>query len=179
MGHPDLNAATENLGLWLIQLHAGGGLARRLLAAFDAVVEVAVAGGAEGLVVEADGAGGLVELLGEGVEGAEMVGGGGNLEVGGVEELLVALVEEMGDLAIEQEAGTGDHEDRALVRGLAGRSFGDLGGAAVLTDPKGAGGTSGCGWRTLGGGRNIKSLTAEKGEDVVEALLGFLGHKFQ
>jgi hypothetical protein len=150
-----------------------------LLAAFDAVVEVAVAGGAEGLVVEAGGAGGLVELLGEGVEGAEVVGAGRNLEVGGVEELLVPLVEEVGDLAVEQEAGTGEHEDGNVVRRLAGRGLGDLGRAAVLTDPKGAGGASDRGWRTLRGGRNIKSLTAEKGQDVVEALLRFLGHKFQ
>jgi hypothetical protein len=156
-----------------------GRVAAGLLAAFDAVVEIAVAGGAEGLVVEADGADGLVELLGEAVKGAEMVGGGGDLEVRGVEELLVALVEEMGDLAVEQEAGTGDHEDGAVVQGFAGRSFGDLGGAAVLTDPKGAGATSGRGWRTFGGRCNIKSMTTEKGEDVVEALLGFLGHKFQ
>jgi hypothetical protein len=117
----------------------------QLFAAFDAVVVIGVAGGAEGLVVEADGADGLVELLGEGVEGAEVVGAGRNLEVGGVEELLVTLVEEVRDLAVEQEAGASDHEDGALVRRLAGRGFGDLGGAAVLTDPQGAGGTSGHG----------------------------------
>ena len=68
----------------------------------------------------------------------------------------------------------------ALLPFVVANGFRDLGGAAVLTDAKGAcdrGWRSN--WRTLGGGCNIKSLTAETGKDVVEALLRFLGHKFQ
>src|SRR6266481_793331 len=75
-----------------------------LLPALDAVVLVDVAGGAEGLVVEAGGAGGFLELFAELVDGAEMVGGGGDLQAAGLEELLVATVEQAGDLSAEQPA---------------------------------------------------------------------------
>ena len=51
-----------------------------LISALDAVVLVDVAGGAEGFVVEAHGAGDFFEFFAELVDGAEVVGGGGDLE---------------------------------------------------------------------------------------------------
>jgi len=104
-------------------LCAEDGLDRPLCPALDAVVEIAVAGGAEGLVVEGGGTGGLVELFGEVVEGAKVIGAGGNLEMRGFEEFLVAAVENMGDLAVEDPARTGEQKDRAdgAVGGDRGR----------------------------------------------------------
>lgn len=140
-------------------------------AAFDAIVEVAVAGGAEGLVVESDGACSFVEFLGEGVEGAEVVGSGGNLQPARLQELLVAAVEDMGDLAVEQDAGA-DEQENCTDGGVGGfggyGAFGDLGGATVFADLK-AGGSmawgAGC---TVRDRSNIESLIAQDGEDVVE-----------
>ena len=120
---------------------------------------VDVAGGAEGLVVEARGAGGFLQLFAEFVDGAEVVGGGRDLQLAGLEELLVAAVEQAGDLAVEQPAGAGEDLDSAVGSG------GDLGGAAVFPDLDGVRGSL-C---TFVGRGNIESLTAEQGEDVVEA----------
>ena len=47
------------------------------------------------------------------MDGAEVVGGGGDFELGGLEELLVAAVDEAGDLAVEQPAGAGEDQDRS------------------------------------------------------------------
>ena len=121
----------------------GGGVAKVFAAValvagttFDAVVGVDVGGGSEALVVEGERTGGFLELFGEGVDGAEVIGGGGDLEAGGFEELLVAAVEDARDLAVEEPSGAGEDFDLAI-----GRSR-NLGSAAVFRDFEGV-------WRAL------------------------------
>ena len=106
-------------------------LLQALFPALDSVVFVDVAGGAQGFVVEAHGAGDLFEFFAELVEGVEVVGGRWDLEVAGFEELLVAAVEEAGDLSVEEEAGAGEELDGSVGGG------GDLGGTAVFPYLKG------------------------------------------
>ena len=134
-----------------------------LFPALDAVVDVGVAGGAKGFVVEAGGAGSLVQLVGEVVDGAEVVGGGGDLKATGLEEFLVAAIEDAGDLSAEQIAGPSDEQDVAVAGG-GGRY---VGGATVFPDLNGPGSAL-C---TLMGGSYIKTLAAQKGQDIVEAAL--------
>ena len=105
----------------------------------------------------------MFEFFAELMEGAEMVGGGGDLQVAGFEELLVAAVEEAGDLSVEEDAGAGEELDGAVRRG------GDLGGTAVFPYLEGLCGALYTCLCTLLGGSNIESLTAKHGEDVVEA----------
>ena len=88
-----------------------------------------------------------------------MVGGGGNLQLAGFEELLVATVEQAGDLSAKNPAGPGEELDGAVGAG------GYLCRTAVFTDLKGVWGAL-C---TFLGWRNIESLAAKHGEDIVEA----------
>ncbi len=68
-----------------------GGVFSVVFAAFDSVVPVGVAGGAEALVVEGEGAGCLFQFFAELVDGAEGVGSVGNLEFAGRQELLSSM----------------------------------------------------------------------------------------
>ena len=92
----------------LVPVGCGGGFR---FAAFDAVVHVAVADGAEGFVVEAWLADGFAQLFTEAVDRFERVGGGGDAGRGGFEELLVAVVDEAGDFAAQDPAGGRDPDD--------------------------------------------------------------------
>jgi hypothetical protein len=106
-----------------------GTLAFRQVAAFDSVVEVGVADGAESFVVEGDGAGDFFELFDEVVEGFEAVGGGGELGFAGAEELLEAAVDELRDFAVDDRAGADDHAEAGCIL-----SFFDDDGGAVFRD---------------------------------------------
>jgi len=128
----------------------------------EAVVLVEVAGGAEGLVVEGCGAGGAVKFELELVERGEAVGGGGELEGGRGEELLVAAVEEAGDLSGD-EAAWADEEAAGAIGGR-----GELGGAVVAGDANGWGGRG-------GGGREGEAGVAEGGDGIVEGDGGDVG----
>ncbi len=76
---------------------------------FDAVVDVAAAGGAERGVVEAGGTEGFGEIFVEGVDGCEMFSEGRVLvAVGGEEEHLIAAMHEAGDLLAAEDALFGD-----------------------------------------------------------------------
>ena len=55
-----------------------------------------------------------------------MVGSGGNLQLAGLDELLVAPIQQARDLAVQQPAGTGQYLDRAI------RSGGNLRRTAVF-----------------------------------------------
>jgi len=108
-------------------------------AAFEAVVEIAVADGSEGEVIDEVVADGLGELLLKIVQGEEMVRGGGELEARGLEEFLEAAVEEYGHFSGKEDAGVMDDEDGVFGAG------GEDGGAAVFFDEDLSGGVGGVG----------------------------------
>src|SRR6185312_7215236 len=85
-----------------------------LVAVPDAIVEVAVADRAQALVVEHGDATGEAELVFEAGEVADLLGPGGALGVGGLEEFLVAAVNEQGQLAVHDQAGRGGEFDAAV-----------------------------------------------------------------
>src|SRR5215472_8757453 len=86
----------------------------RHVAAFYAVVDVTVADSAQRLVIEADLTGGLAQLLGKLVQRLEVVGGGGNFSFAGLEEFLVALIDQPRNLAAHQVAGLGKQTHTAV-----------------------------------------------------------------
>lgn len=99
------------------------------VSAFDAVVEVGVADGAEGFVVESDGAGDFFEFFDEGMQSLEAVGGGGKFGFAGAEEFLKAAIDELRDFTVDDRAGADDHAEASFVL----RFFEDD-GSAVLAD---------------------------------------------
>jgi hypothetical protein len=142
----------------------GGALVFGEVAAFNAVVEVGVADGAEGFVVEGDRARHLFQLLDEIVEGCEPIGGGGELGFAGDEELLEAAVDELGDFAADNRAGSDSHTKAGGVI----RLFKDD-GSAIFADALLI-----C---DAADGLNIEFETAKFGENVVPgALARFLEH---
>jgi hypothetical protein len=122
-------------------------------AAFEAVVEIAVADGSEGEVIDEVVADGLGELLLKIVEGEEMVRGGGELEARGLEEFLEAAVQEYGHLSGQEDAGVMDDEDGVFGAG------GEDGGAAVFFDEDLSGG--------VGGFEDVEGVGAEPVEGLV------------
>ena len=75
-------------------------------------------------------AGDLLEFFGELVDGAKVVGGGGDLQVAGLEELLVAAVEQAGISPLSSQPG------RASISTEPSRGGGDLCRAAVFPVPE-------------------------------------------
>lgn len=102
-----------------------------LLAAAEAVVLVNVAGGAEGLVVEADAADGLGELFLKLMDGVELGGGGGQFELPGPNELLIAAIKETSDFSPHKNAGTLEEGGCTALSACCGD---EDGGCAVFGD---------------------------------------------
>ncbi|HTV82380.1 MAG TPA: hypothetical protein VME18_07000 [Acidobacteriaceae bacterium] len=130
-------------------------LVHRQIAVLYAIIEVSVADGAESFVVEGDGACDFLYLFDELMEGFKLVGGRGELGLAGVEELLVAVIVEMGNLAADDEAGADSHAQAGFVL----RALKDD-GAAVLRDADAV-----C---VPGDGLNIELETSEFAENLVE-----------
>ena len=78
---------------------------------------------------------------------AQMVGRGRNLQLERLEELLVAAIQQAGDLAVQQPAGTRQHSRRAIRRGSDLRRapvLAHLKALGVRFAPSWAGATSNC-----------------------------------
>src|SRR5579859_2262725 len=87
----------------------------RQVAVLHAIIDVAIADAAQGLVIKAGLTAGFAQLFAELVQGLEVVGGGGNLGLGSLEEFLVALIDEAGDFTADQNAGLGEEAHAAVL----------------------------------------------------------------
>src|SRR5580704_1020742 len=74
--------------------------------AFDAVVLIKVAGSAERLVIEADAAGKLGQLLGKLVNRPQLRSRGRQLVLAGLQKLLITAIQEPGDFSTDHRTGT-------------------------------------------------------------------------
>ena len=149
---------------WLVVGAVPGGdgaLAFGEVAAFDAVVEVGVADGAEGFVVEGDGAGDFLQFLDEGVEAFEAVGGCGKLGFAGAEEFLKAAVDKLRDFAVDDRARTDDHAQAGFFLRFFQNDSGAVFADALLVCDS-------------ADGLNIELKAAKFGENIVPCTLARL-----
>jgi hypothetical protein len=77
------------------------------IAVLNPVIGVAIADCAQRLVIETGGAGGFAQFLRKLMQGLKMIGGGGDFCLGGLEKLLIALIDEAGDFTANLDAGLG------------------------------------------------------------------------
>ncbi len=121
-----------------------------------------IAGRPQRLVVQACGPDRLIQLFAELVNRTQVVSRSGNLQLTGLDELLVAAIQQPGDLAAQQPAGTRQYFN-STVRGR-----GNLRRTAVFPYLNSVWGSL-C---TLLRRCNIESLAAENGENIIEERCG-------
>ena len=126
------------------------------LAAFESVIQVKIADGSEGEVVIVGSSDRFAELFIEGMQRVQMGSGRGHFEPAGAQELLIAAVDESGNLAADQTSGLGQ------IGSAAVRSSRQDGTAAMLKDLHLI-----CDAGSL---LDIKSMRAEIGEGASEGL---------
>ncbi len=107
-------------GLLLAFPGAFGTLGLRQVTVLNAVIGITVAHGAQRLVVEAGGTSSFSEFFRKLMNGLEMFSGGWNFSLGGLEKLLVALVDKAGDFAANLDTGLGKETGRAIIAALNG-----------------------------------------------------------
>ena len=86
--------------------------------ALEAVIDVQIARGSQRLVIQIDGAGHLLQFFAEQVNRLQLAGRGGSFKFGGLQELLVAAVQQPGHLASHQRSGPKSKSCRRAVLSL-------------------------------------------------------------
>jgi len=89
---------------------AGIWCGRGMITALYSVVEIDIANRSKGFVVEAVNLGALAQLFGEMMDGAEVISGGRHFKLAGLQEFLIAAIEQTADFAPEEEARIGRKE---------------------------------------------------------------------
>src|SRR6476660_1996884 len=80
-----------------------------LVALFDAIVVIRFAHSAQRFVVQDGESEAILQLFGELLQRLEVVGAGRDLGLGGLQKLLVAAVDQFGDLAADQVSGVSEN----------------------------------------------------------------------
>src|SRR6266700_2649711 len=88
---------------------------------YHAIIDVTIADRAQRLVVQAGLTGSFAQFFRELVEGLEMIGGCRDFGLGGLEKLLVSLIDQTGNLRADQETRLGKETHTAIIGLLDGR----------------------------------------------------------
>src|SRR5579883_197581 len=88
---------------------AFGALGLRQVAVAQAIVEAGLAYRAEALIVEADSADALLQFFGELMQRLQVIGGGRIDALAGLQHLLIAVIDELGNFSVDEIAGIGEY----------------------------------------------------------------------